>query len=60
MESMEMAVYERYVDDVQTRIETDTPAEMRWLVMFPKLKNFNSKPVRERFGALDVELPVHN
>jgi len=52
MESMEKAVYERYVDDVQTRIETDTPAEMRWLVMFPKTSAQDLGRLRERYGAV--------
>jgi hypothetical protein len=35
--SMESAVFDQYVDGVQTRIDTETPPEMRWLVMHPKL-----------------------
>lgn len=54
MERLEKAVFEAYTDTLKTRVDTDTPEEMRWLVMFPKLKNFVSKPVRERFGALGV------
>jgi hypothetical protein len=52
METMEKAVYERYVDDVQTRIETDTPAEMRWLVMFPKTALQDLGRLKERYGAV--------
>ena len=52
MESMEKAVYERYVDDVQTRIESDTPAEMRWLVMFPKTSAQHLGRLKERYGAV--------
>ncbi len=52
MESMEKAVYERYVDDVQTRIETDTPAEMRWLVLFPKISAPDLGRLKERYGAV--------
>ena len=52
MEAMEKAVYERYVDDVQTRIETDTPAEMRWLVMFPKSAVFDLGRLKDRYGAV--------
>jgi hypothetical protein len=52
MEAMEKAVYERYVDDVQTRIETDTPAEMRWLVMFPKITAHDMGRLKERYGAV--------
>ncbi len=36
-EQMEKDVFEQYVEGVQTRIDNQTPPEMRWLVMFPKL-----------------------
>ncbi len=52
MEAMEKAVYERYVDDVQTRIETDTPPEMRWLVMFSKISAQELGRLKERYGAV--------
>ena len=52
MEAMEKAVYESYVDDVQTRIETDTPAEMRWLVLFPKIGAQDMGRLKERYGAV--------
>lgn len=52
MESMEKAVFEQYVEGVQTRIDTTTPPEMRWLVMFPKLSGAEMKSLREGFGAL--------
>jgi hypothetical protein len=52
MESMEKAVFEQYVEGVQTRIDTTTPPEMRWLVMFPKLSGTEMKSLREGYGAL--------
>jgi len=52
MESMEKAVYERFVDDVQTRIDTDTPPEMRWLVMYAKAGPADLGRLRERYGAV--------
>jgi hypothetical protein len=52
MESMEKAVFDQYVEGVQTRIDTTTPAEMRWLVMFPKLSGAELKSLREAYGAL--------
>ena len=52
MEVMEKTVYERFVDDVQTRIETDTPAEMRWLVLYPKIGAQELGRLRERYGAV--------
>jgi len=51
MEAMERAVYEQFVDDVQTRIDTETPAEMRWLVLHPKLAAAELGRLRGRFGA---------
>lgn len=52
MEAMEKAVYEHFVDDVQTRIDTDTPPEMRWLVMYTKLTAQDLGRLRERYGAV--------
>jgi hypothetical protein len=52
METMEVIVYERYVDDVQTRIDTDTPPEMRWLVLYPKTSNQDMGRLRDRYSAV--------
>lgn len=52
MEVMEKTVYERFVDDVQTRIDTDTPPEMRWLVMYTKVGAQDLGRLRERYGAV--------
>jgi hypothetical protein len=57
MESMEKAVYESYVDDVQTRIDTDTPPEMRWLVMYAKLGAQDLGRLRDRYGAVSSLQP---
>lgn len=54
MESLENTVFEAYTDTLKTRVDTDTPEEMRWLVMFPKISNIASKLVRSRFGAVGV------
>ncbi len=51
-EAMEKAVFEQYVEGVQTRIDNQTPPEMRWLVMFPKLPGSELGALRERFVAL--------
>lgn len=51
-EVMEKRVYDDFVDDVQTRIETQTPPEMRWLVMYPKLTASELGPLRDRFVAV--------
>ena len=55
--SMESAVFEQYVDGVQTRIDTETPPEMRWLVMHPKLAAAELGPLRERFSAVCPDKP---
>jgi hypothetical protein len=42
---------------VQTRIDTTTPPEMRWLVMFPKLTGTELKALRDGYGALSSFKP---
>jgi hypothetical protein len=54
MENLERAVFEAYTDTLKTRVDTDTPEEMRWLVMFPKLNNAASQIVRQRYGIVGV------
>lgn len=51
-EALEKAVFEQYVEGVQTRIDNQTPPEMRWLVMFPKLPGADMGVLREQFVAL--------
>jgi hypothetical protein len=51
-ESMEKAVFDQYVEGVQTRIDNQTPPEMRWLVMFPKLPGTDMPTLRDRYVAL--------
>jgi hypothetical protein len=51
-EQMEKDVFEQYVEGVQTRIDNQTPPEMRWLVMFPKLPGADMGPLRENYVAL--------
>jgi hypothetical protein len=57
MESMEKAVFDQYVEGVQTRIDTTTPPEMRWLVMFPKLAAGELKSLRDGYGELSSFKP---
>src|SRR6478609_9781020 len=54
MDTLESTVFEAYTDTLKTRVDTDTPEEMRWLVMFPKYSQFSSKLVRQRFGAIGI------
>ena len=51
MQWMEQTVYEQFVDDVQTRSDTDSPAEMRWLVMFGRAGGHELGRLRERYGG---------
>ena len=54
---MEKEVFDQFVEDVQTRIDTSTPPEMRWLVMLPKLTGAELKGVRERYAAVSSAKP---
>lgn len=54
MDQLEGQVFEAYTDTLQTRIDTDTPEEMRWLVMFPKFNHAASQIVRQRYGLVGV------
>lgn len=54
MEDLERAVFEAYTDTLKTRVDTDTPEEMRWLVMFPKFNHASSQIVRQRYGLVGV------
>jgi hypothetical protein len=56
-EQMEKSMYEQYVEGVQTRIDNQTPPEMRWLVMFPKLAASELGPLKERFVVLGSVKP---
>lgn len=55
MDTLEKTVFEAYTDTLKTRVDTDTPEEMRWLVMFPKFSQISSKLVRQRFGAVGIK-----
>jgi len=56
-EQMEKAVFDQYVEGVQTRIDNETPPEMRWLVMFPKLAAAEMGTLRDRYSALSSIKP---
>ncbi len=51
-ERLERTLFDQYVEDVQTRIDNETPPEMRWLVMFPKLGSSELGVLREPYVAL--------
>jgi hypothetical protein len=51
-DAMEKSVFDQFVEGVQTRIDNQTPPEMRWLVMYPKLAGSEMPQLRERFVAI--------
>jgi len=51
-DALERQVFEEFTEGLQTRIDTATPEEMRWLVMFPKFTSPESRELREHFGAV--------
>ena len=55
--TMEKAMFDQYVEGVQTRIDNQTPPEMRWLVMFPKLTGAELGGLRDRFAAVAPSKP---
>ena len=57
MDSLERKTFEEFTDNVQTQIGTNTPEEMRWLVMFPKVNLSELKALRVNFGAV-ASLPA--
>ena len=57
-EAVEKVVFEQYVDDVQTRIDAQTPPEARWLVMYPKLAGADMGGLRGRYAALGNSAPA--
>jgi hypothetical protein len=51
-DAMERTVFDQYVEDVQTRMDTETPPEMRWLVMYTKVPGTEMGRLRERYAAV--------
>lgn len=52
MGQLEQEVFEDVTDGTQTRMDDNTPEEMRWLVLFPKVPRAVLGVLRERFAAL--------
>lgn len=52
LESIEKLVFDQLTDGVQTRIDTATPEEMRWLVLYTQLPAAELQGLRESFGAV--------
>jgi hypothetical protein len=52
LELLDKQTFERFTENTQTVIDSSTPEEMRWLVMFPKVPYSASSEVRQRFGLV--------
>jgi hypothetical protein len=52
MEQLERQTYDSFTEGLQTQIDTGTPEEMRWLVMFPKANLNMFRVLRSHFGAV--------
>ena len=57
MDATEKAVYEQFVDDVKTRMDTEVPPEMRWLVTYARLGAQDLGRLSGRYGAVCSLLP---
>ena len=52
MERLERDVFEQYTEGTETRIDDQTPEEMRWVVLYPQVPGKSLGALRERFGLL--------
>lgn len=51
-------VYAQFTDNVKTRLDEETPEEMRWLAMHAKLSpNQMGVALRDRYGAISNDTP---
>lgn len=52
MNALEHEAFEDFTDKVQTQINSGSPEEMRWLVMFPKVDLTTLTTLQGQFGAV--------
>jgi hypothetical protein len=52
MDLLEKQTYDRFTQGMQTQIDSATPEEMRWLVMFPKVDLSGQRALRANFGVV--------
>jgi hypothetical protein len=52
LERLERDVFEQYTEGTETRIDDQTPEEMRWVVLYPQVPGKALAALRERFGLL--------
>ncbi len=60
LEQLERQTFERYTESTQTVIDVNTPEEMRWLAMYPKLPYEAERALRQRFALVGNEATVAN
>ncbi len=58
LEMLERQTFERFTESTQTVIDANTPEEMRWLAMYPKVSYQAPKPLRSRFGLIANVAPI--
>ncbi len=51
-ERLETEVFDQFVGDLQTRVDTQTPAEVRWLVMHVPLSGPEMRGLKSRWSAV--------
>jgi hypothetical protein len=52
LERLERDVFEQYTEGTETRIDEQTPEEMRWVVLYPQVPGKVLGALRDRFGLL--------
>jgi hypothetical protein len=52
MSSLEHAIYQQFTEGVMTRLDDQTPEEMRWLAMSERLTADDMGPLNNRFAAV--------
>lgn len=52
LEKLERDVFEQFTEGTETRIDDQTPEEMRWVVLYPQVPGSVLGALRERFGLL--------
>jgi hypothetical protein len=56
MEALEKQVFEDYTENLQTRMDTSTPEEMRWLVLHGKVPAVELGALREHYAGIGLSV----
>jgi len=57
LDALEREIYSQYTDNVQTRLDEETPEEMRWLAMSPRLLGGALGSLRGQFAVVGNVTP---